>query len=34
MKEYLIDLMLVNTDFTYEEICEMPNWEILEYLGL
>lgn len=33
MKEYLIELMLNNTDFTEEEILEMDNWEIMEHLG-
>ena len=33
MKEYLIELMLTNTDFTEEEILEMDNWEIMEHLG-
>ena len=34
MKEYLVELMLANTDFTEEEIAEMDNWEIQEHLGL
>jgi hypothetical protein len=33
-KEFLVDLMLVNTEFTLEEINEMEEWEILSYLGL
>lgn len=33
MKQYLIELMLNNTDFTEEEILEMDNWEIMEHLG-
>lgn len=33
-KDFLIDLMLVNTDFTIEEIMEMPTWEIESYLGI
>jgi hypothetical protein len=33
-KDYFIDLMLCNTDFTYDEIMEMEKWEILSYLGL
>lgn len=34
MKEYLVELMLANTNFTEEEIAEMDNWEIHEHLGL
>ena len=34
MKEYLVELMLANTNFTEEEISEMDNWEIHEHLGL
>lgn len=34
MKEYLLELMLANTNFTEEEICQMDNWEIQEHLGL
>lgn len=34
MNEYLMNLMLANTDFTEEEIAEMDNWEIKEHLGL
>ena len=34
MKEYLVELMLANTNFIEEEIAEMDNWEILEHLGL
>ena len=34
MKEYLVELMLANTNFTEEEIAEMDNWEIKEHLGL
>lgn len=34
MKEYLVDLMLANTEFSEEEISEMNNWEILSYLGI
>jgi len=34
MKEYLVELMLANTNFTEEEIAEMDNWEIQEHLGL
>lgn len=33
-KDYLIDLMLCNTDFTYDEIMEMEDWEIECYLGI
>ncbi len=33
-KEFLVDLMLVNTKFTLDEINEMEEWEILSYLGL
>lgn len=33
-KEFLVDLMLVNTEFTLDEINEMEEWEILSYLGL
>jgi len=33
MKEYLIELMLANTDFTEDEILEMDTWEIQEHLG-
>ena len=33
MKQYLIELMLNNTDFTEEDILEMDNWEIMEHLG-
>jgi len=33
MKEYLIELMLANTNFTEEEIYEMGLWEIQEHLG-
>ena len=33
MKQYLIELMLNNTDFTEEEILEMDNWEIMVHLG-
>jgi hypothetical protein len=33
-KDVLIDLMLVNTDFTIEEIMEMPIWEMESYLGI
>lgn len=33
MKQYLIELMLANTDFTEDEILEMDNWEIMEHLG-
>lgn len=33
MKQYLIELMLNNTDFTEDEILEMDNWEIMEHLG-
>lgn len=32
MKQYLIELMLNNTDFTEDEILEMDNWEIMEHL--
>ena len=34
MKEYLVELMLANTEFSEEEISEMENWEILSYLGI
>lgn len=34
MKEYLVELMLANTEFSKEEISEMNNWEILSYLGI
>jgi len=34
MDEYIINLMLANTNFTEEEIALMDNWEILSYLGL
>ena len=34
MKEYLVQLMLANTNFTEEEIGEMDNWEIHEHLGI
>ena len=33
-KEHLVDLMLVNTDFTIDEIKEMPIWEMESYLGI
>ena len=33
MKEYLIELMLVNTNFTEDEIYEMDLWEMQEHLG-
>jgi hypothetical protein len=33
-KEFLIDLMLVNTDFTIDEINEMDDWEIRSALGI
>ena len=33
MKEYLIELMLANTNFTEDEILEMDAWEIQEHLG-
>ena len=33
MKEYLIELMLNNTNFTEDEIYEMDLWEIHEHLG-
>lgn len=33
MKQYLIELMLNNTDFTEDEILEMDNCEIMEHLG-
>ena len=33
-KEFLVDLMLVNTKFTLDEINKMEEWEILSYLGL
>jgi len=33
MKEHLLELMLANTSFTEEEICEMENWEIRMHLG-
>ena len=34
MNEYLMNLMLANTNFTEEEIGEMDNSEILSYLGI
>lgn len=34
MNEYLMNLMLANTNYTEEEIGEMDNWEILEHLGI
>ena len=34
MNEYLMNLMLANTNFTEEEIAEMDNSEILSYLGI
>ena len=34
MNEYLMNLMLANTNFTEEEISEMDNSEILSYLGI
>lgn len=34
MKEYYLELMLENTDFTEDEIYEMEAWEIQEHLGL
>ena len=34
MNEYLMNLMLANTNFTEEEINEMDNSEILSYLGI
>jgi hypothetical protein len=33
MNEYLMELMLANTDYTEEEIVEMDNWEIRMHLG-
>ena len=33
MNEYLMELMLANTDYTEEEIGEMDNWEIQMHLG-
>jgi len=33
MNEYLMELMLANTDYTEEEISEMDNWEIMMCLG-
>jgi hypothetical protein len=33
-KEHLIDLMLVNTDFTIDEINQMQIGEIESYLGI
>lgn len=33
-KEFLVDLMLVNTKFTLNEINEMEESEILSYLGI
>lgn len=33
-KDFLIDLMLVNTEFTLDEINQMEKWEMLSYLGL
>jgi hypothetical protein len=33
MNEYLMELMLANTDYTEEEIAEMDNWEIRMHLG-
>jgi len=33
-KEFLVDLMLVNTKFTLDEINEMEEWEILSYFGI
>jgi len=32
-REYLIQLMLINTDFSIEEIMEMSYWEIMQHLG-
>ena len=34
MKEYYIELMLANTNFTEKEINQMDTWEIQEHLGL
>ena len=34
MKEYYIELMLDNTNFTEEEINQMDTWEIQDHLGL
>lgn len=34
MNEYLMNLMLQNTNYSEEEIAEMDNWEILEHLGM
>jgi len=34
MNEYLMNLMLANTNFTEEEIADMDNSEILSYLGI
>jgi len=33
-KDLLIDLMLVNTDFTIDEINQMDEWEIRSALGI
>lgn len=34
MKEYYLELMMANTNFTEEEIGEMDTWEIQDHLGL
>ena len=33
MNEFLVELMLANTDFSEQEIYEMDLWEIHEHLG-
>ena len=33
MNEFLVELMLANTDFSEEEIYEMDLWEIYEHLA-
>lgn len=33
-REFLIELMIANTDFSIDEIMEMQKWEMLSYLGL
>lgn len=33
-RDYLIEMMLANTDFTLDEIEAMKTWEMLSCLGL